>query len=151
MKKVVFFDIDDVLFKTNVFISSGLKSYQDYGGTETSVAKIKKLADIAVLSKGEYNLQLDKLKKTGLLSFFKKDDIFIVREKNEIVKSIFSKFEDRIIFVIDDRLDCLEKIKKNYPKIKAIWIKRGRYKNLSCAFKPDFIVDNLSQIIKVLR
>jgi FMN phosphatase YigB (HAD superfamily) len=150
LKKIILFDIDDVLFKTDLFIQSGFKTYKPYEDAKDALEKIKRTADIAILSKGEYNLQLDKLNKVNLIGLFKTESIFIVDEKSEMVKSLFLKFKDKDIFIIDDRLDNLEEIKKANSLIKVILIKRGRYQGLKSDFQPDFIVNSLEQILKFI-
>jgi FMN phosphatase YigB (HAD superfamily) len=150
LKKIVLFDIDDVLFKTNVFIQSGLKRFESYKDTKEALEKTKERAEVAILSKGEYNLQLTKLKNTGLIDFFDINNIFIVKEKNAEIESAILRFKDYIIFIIEDRLDNLSAIKKVNQKIKTVWIKRGRHKNLVWDYKPDFTINNLNQILKII-
>jgi FMN phosphatase YigB (HAD superfamily) len=150
LKKIVFFDIDDVLFKTNVFINSGLKKYEAYKDAKKIIQKVKSLNNIAILSKGEQNLQFNKLKRTKLLELFQKENIFIVNDKGREAKKVFSEFKSNNIVLIDDRIDTLWEIKKDNPKVKTIWIKRGRHKNLTCNFKPDYSVKNLNQAFKAL-
>jgi FMN phosphatase YigB (HAD superfamily) len=150
LKKIVFFDIDDVLFNTATFINSGLKTYEPYEDSFLALEKVKNVAEVAILSRGEYNLQLTKLKNTNLLDFFDKDNVFIVEAKDSIVKSIFSRFKDSIIFVIEDRLDNLSEIKKYEPNVKTVCIKRGRHKDLESSFIPDFTINKLEDLLNII-
>ncbi len=150
MTSIIFFDIDDVLFKTDLFIKSGFKKYEAYEDAKEIVEKIGKKFEIGILSQGEYDLQINKLTKTGLLELFKKENIFIVEEKNKITGNIFKKFKNKIIYVLDDRIDNLSKIKKTSLAIKTILIKRGRHQDLNCDYKPDFTINNLSGLLKIL-
>lgn len=150
MKKIVFFDIDDVLFNTALFIDSEFKVFKAYEDAKEVLEKIRKDADVAILSKGEYNLQLTKLKESNLISFFEKESIFVVEEKNEAVRDIFATFKDKDIFMVDDRLNTLWEIKKNNPSVKTVWIKRGRHTNIACEYKPDYSIDSLSQLLELI-
>jgi FMN phosphatase YigB (HAD superfamily) len=150
MNKIIFFDIDDVLFKTNVFIVSGLKEYTCYEDAKKSIIEIKKIATLGILSKGKLDFQLAKLEKTGLIKFFKKEDIYIVPAKDKSVNKIFSKYKDREIFVIDDRIDNLNRLKRVNQNIKTIFIKRGRYKYFQYGNKFDFKIKDLKQLVKTI-
>jgi FMN phosphatase YigB (HAD superfamily) len=150
LNKIIFFDIDDVLFNTATFIDSGLKTYKAYEDSASTLTKLKNLSQVAILSKGEYNLQLTKLRSTNLLDFFEKENIFIVDAKDSIVKNIFSKFKDFLIFVIEDKLDNLSEIKKNEPRVKTVFLKRGRYKDAISSFIPDFKIEKLEDLINIL-
>ncbi|MCL4354862.1 hypothetical protein M1349_05375 [Patescibacteria group bacterium] len=150
MANIIFFDIDDVLFKTDLFIESGFKKYEPYEDVKEVIKKIEKKSEIGILSQGDYNLQISKISNTDLFKLFKKENIFIVEEKNEIIRNIFKNFKDKVIYVIDDRTDNLSKIKKAYSKSKTILIKRGRHQNISNGYKPDFIISNLNEILKII-
>ncbi len=149
MKKIIFFDIDDTLFKTSLFIKSGQKKYQTYKEALKVIENIKKTSEVAILSKGEYDFQVKKLKETNLLNLFKKENIYIVAEKKEELKKIFIKYKDHSIYVIEDRSDNLAEIKKMFPQINSILIKRGRYKNLP-ELNPDHIVKNLNKTLTII-
>lgn len=150
MTKIIFFDIDDVLFKTDLFIKSGLKKYESYEDAKEVIEKIENEFEIGILSQGEYNLQISKLTNIDLLKHFKKENILIVEEKNKISENIFEMFKDRVIYVLDDRIDNLCKIKEISLGIKTILIKRGRHQDLNNDYRPDFIINTLSELLKIL-
>ncbi len=150
MANIIFFDIDDVIFKTALFIESGLKKYEPYEDAKEVIEKLGNEFEIGILSKGEYDFQINKLTKTKLLKLFKKENIFIVEEKNKIIKDICKKFKQKVIYVLDDRIDSLDKIKKSCSNIKTVLIKRGRHQDIKSNYCPDFTINNLYGLLEIL-
>lgn len=150
MAKVLFFDIDDVLFDTDNFIKSNLVDYKAFNDAKEVIKKIKKIK-IAILSKGEREFQKQKLIKTGLSKYFNEEETYIVNEKGRELKQIFDKYKHFEKYILDDRIDNLEKIKKNDKTVRTILIKRGRYRNLESNFIPDFTIKNLGEILNIIN
>ncbi|MFA6027450.1 MAG: hypothetical protein WC752_00805 [Patescibacteria group bacterium] len=94
---------------------------------------------IILLSKGEPSLQEQKIINSGVKKYLqiKTTD----RPKVEFIKKIKNK--ENIIF-INDRGKEIDEIKKVYPNVYVIWVRRtnGQYKNEPCK-KYDKKVNNL--------
>lgn len=150
MNKVLFIDIDDVLFDTDHFKNNDLQIFKLYDDVKEALIKLKQIIKIAILSKGEDDFQKQKLIKTGLLDLFIEKDIHIVGEKDDRLKLIFEKYKGLEKYILDDRIDNLEKIKEIEPAIKTILIKRGRYQDLVSIYKPDYVVRNFEEIINLI-
>ncbi len=153
-KTIVFFDIDYTLFDTKAFMDSGLKKYALYDEILPVIKKLRGSAELGIFSKGETKFQNNKLDRTGLKKYFKKDNVHIFEDKNANLKNVFFKYKDFNVFLVDDKLPVLYEAKQSIPSIITIWIKRGPFaenqepiKN----FSPDITVDSLVNLNAVVE
>lgn len=154
IKPVILLDIDDTLFNTALFIQSGLSNHEVYDEVMRVLKKLSTFAILGIFSEGETDFQKTKLEKTEILKYFKEDDIHIYGDKNTNFLQAIDNYKDNKVFLVDDRLDVLNSAKRKMKKIITIWIKRGRYaenqKPIS-GFKPDAKVENLSEIVRIVK
>ena len=153
-KPVVLFDIDYTLFDTAFFKESGLLKHKIYGEVMQVLDGLNEVATLGIFSKGESEFQKTKLKKTGMAKFFKKENIHIFDDKDINLIEVIDKYKDYKIFLVDDKLGILYSAKKHMPQVIAIWVKRGPYAQNQTeiiGFKPDAIVDNLSEVVKIVK
>jgi hypothetical protein len=110
-------------------------------------------ADMFMLSYTNTRFQSLKISKSGIKKFFEK---IILTEglKSEGIKKLnkYLAFNRERVFFLDDRVEQIEDVKKNYPLIKTIFVKRkeGRYndkKNKFC----DFEAKNLKEACKIIK
>lgn len=91
--------------------------------------KRTKNTKIMILSKGEPSFQKQKIMNTGVKKYAK--IITTDQSKKKFIKKMGSK---RDIVFINDRGQEIDEIKKAFPKVQAIWVRRknGQYKNEPC-------------------
>ncbi len=152
-KPIILFDIDYTLFDTALFKKTNFSQYSLYEEVPGVLADLSKKLILGIFSQGEEALQNKKLKATKIDHFFQKEHIYIESEKEEKVKIIGEKYKNIHLYMADDKLPLLSLMKKEYPHIFTIWIKRGVYaenqKPLP-GFTPDAIMKNLSGIIPLI-
>jgi|SRR3989344_6780768 len=152
-KPIVLFDIDYTLFDTAYFKKSYLTKHKIYEEVKDVLEKLSKIAILGIFSEGALEFQRKKLNQTGIENYFEKDHTHIVLNKLSEFEKILKKYEDRVTFFIDDKLSILLDAKKIFPKLIAIWVKRGFYaenqKEIP-GFKPDAEVEDLKEIIKII-
>lgn len=152
-KPIVLFDIDYTLFDTAYFKKSSLTKHKIYEEVIGVLEKLNKIAMLGIFSEGNLEFQRKKLNQTGIEGYFKKDNTHIVLNKLSEFRKVLRKYEDGITFFVDDKLSILHDAKKIFPKVVAIWVKRGFYaenqKEIS-GFKPDAEVKNLKDVIKII-
>lgn len=109
--------------------------------------------DSYLVSYAKTGFQESKIKNAGIEKYFKK--MVIVDElKSSAIRELFKK--DKIkkeekLYFLDDRIEQIESVKKKYPFIATIFVRRkeGRYndeRNKYC----DFEVKNLKQAVKII-
>ena len=152
-KCVVLFDIDYTLFDTANFKQSRLLEHKIYQEVISVLDSLKKIAILGIFSEGDLKFQTQKLVKTDIKKYFKEMHTHIVLNKLNDIKRVFEKYKDNKIFLIDDKLSILNKLKKIMPLCFTIWVKRGWYaqnqKEIP-GFKPDATVDNLREVVKII-
>lgn len=152
--KIVLFDIDYTLFDTRKFKDSFLQDYNIYNEVMEVLIQLARLATLGIFSKGETEFQKTKLKKTGMMKFFKENNIHIFDDKDANLISVLEKYKDSKIFLVDDKLTNLYSAKKYMPQIFAIWVKRGPYAKMQkpiLGFKPDAEIDSLSGVVEIIK
>ena len=153
-KKIVLFDIDYTLFNTDLFKSSGLKTHKLYSEVESVLSKLKNEAVLGILSEGKKELQNNKLLSTGITRFFQSHAIHVVEDKLNDLVAVLNKYKDSKIFMVDDRLEALEKAAKHVPSAFTVWIKRGKYaKNQKPIknFTPNAIIEDLEELVSHVK
>lgn len=151
---IVFFDIDYTLFDTSLFKESNFSKHKAYKEVEDVLIEIKKIADLGIFSEGEIELQKKKLRETNLLKYFINDNLHIVSDKLSELEEIFGEYKDKKVFLVDDKLLILSDVKKLFPNIFTVWVRRGMYaekqKEIK-GFRPDAEVDNLEKIALIVK
>lgn len=152
-KPIILFDIDYTLFDTALFKKTNFSRYSLYEEVPGVLSELSKKFILGIFSQGEETLQNSKLKATKIDHFFHKEHIYIESEKEEKIKVIGEKYKDARLYMADDKLPLLFLMKKHYPRIFTIWIKRGVYaenQDPLPGFTPDAIMENLSGIIPLI-
>lgn len=152
-KPIVLFDIDYTLFDTRKFKDSQLRDYNIYEEVMKALIQLSGLASLGIFSKGETEFQKTKLEKTGMMKFFKKNDIHIFEDKDASLISVLEKYKDSRIFLVDDKLGILHSAKKHMPQIITVWVKRGPYASSQDPiedFAPSVTIDNLSNLYNIV-
>ncbi|SRR6266403_3914704 len=153
-KKIILFDIDNTLFNTLRLKQSDLKIFSLYDEVYATLEELSKIADLGIFSEGEIGFQQKKLHQTNIEKYFLKEHTHIFPEKIKALEETFKKYKktDKL-FLVDDKLSILPPIKKDFPSVFAIWIKRGEYalsqKEIE-GFSPDAVVESLKDIVPLI-
>lgn len=153
-KPIVLFDIDDAMFNTATFIQSGRLKYGNYEEVKRVLESLSNFVTLGIFSEGEYAFQKVKLEKTGILKFFKEEDIHIFQGKDNNLIQAINKYKGSRIFLVDDRLTVLASAKKNAQQVSTIWVRRGRYADAQKeieGFIPDSTILNLKELIGIIE
>lgn len=151
---MVYLDIDYTLFNTSRFRESGFRIYNLYEEVIETLKRLRDIANLGIFSNGENEFQKDKLEKTGISVFFDKNNIHIYDDKDVNLVNVLSRHEGQKLFMVDDKLMILRSAKKSMPQITTVWVKRGPYaaaQESIPGFTPDAQVDNLSDIVKIVK
>ncbi|MDO8529753.1 MAG: HAD hydrolase-like protein [bacterium] len=108
--------------------------------------------DLYLVTFGLKNFQAEKINSSGIRKFFKK--IIILKTwKSEAVKIIFSGrlIRNEVIYFFDDSIRFLEEMKKKYPRVKTVLVKRRKkpdqVKNKYC----DYEIKNFSEAAEIIN
>src|SRR3989344_9473192 len=97
-KKIILFDIDYTLFNTDVFKETQLKKHIVYDEVNNVLSKLSRIAILGIFAEGNLTFQKNKLTKTNIHKHFKKENIHIAERKEELLKKVFKKYNDRKVF-----------------------------------------------------
>lgn len=154
-KSIVLFDIDRTLFDTEKFTDQLLEGVVDFEKSLHSevfeaLEMISKKATLGIFSKGQEKFQRAKIKT--IQHFFDQQHIHIHIDKGSLIPSILEKYKEVELYVLDDSLEILSKIKKYNKNILTVWVRRGPYaKSIKGHnFKPDIEIENLKELINKL-
>ncbi|MDO8621245.1 MAG: sugar phosphate nucleotidyltransferase [Candidatus Levybacteria bacterium] len=153
-KSIVLFDIDYTLFDTRKFKDSQLQDYNIYEEVMGILMQLSGLVNLGIFSKGETDFQKTKLEKTGMMQFFKENNVHIFNDKDANLINVLEKYKDSKLFLVDDKLGILYSAKKHMPQVFTIWVKRGPFAKAQKpieGFSPDEQVENLSEIVRIVR
>ncbi len=153
-KKIVLFDIDYTLFDTDILKQSNLKIHSLYKEVTNVLDQLSKKVNIGIFSEGEITLQKKKLIETEIEKYFYKEHVYIVEKKDQRSFELFKNYEHFNLFLVDDKLTVLYEIKKIYPYVFTIWVKRGKYANVQKPIKdfvPDAQLDNLEDLVSIVE
>jgi hypothetical protein len=152
--KIVLLDIDDTLFKTDLFYQSNFTRFEMYDEVHSALKELSKIAIIGIFSQGELAFQHRKLVETNILHYLVEEHIHIVENKIQTVENLLKTYKDSgKIFFIEDRLDILRLAKLSFPSLTAIWMKRGRYVEKQkevTDYTPDYTIENLLQSVPII-
>jgi len=152
-KPIVLFDIDYTLFNTRKLKESKLQSYEAYEEVKEILTQLKAIASLGIFSKGEMQFQKTKLSKTGMLKFFKENDIHIFDDKDVNLMDVLEKYKNSKVILVDDKLGILYSARKHLPQIITVWVKRGPYAQAQEPiedFTPSATIDNLSNLFNIV-
>lgn len=151
-KKILLFDIDYTLFDTAHFKESNLSSYLLYPDVENVLLKLHSKIQLGILSQGEHDFQIAKLKNTGIFNFFKSEYIFIVEDKHGELQHIMKFLKDFDVIFVEDKKEMLERAKEFDPEIKTVWVQKGPYADAtSSKFSPHFTIFDISELPPLLE
>lgn len=123
-----------------------------YSEVIDSLKEISRHSVLGIFSQGIQKIQHAKLFE--IKHFFHKDHIHIVENKEKLLESVFGKYKNYKILVVDDALQVLYALKQAYPSVFVIWMRRGRYaekqKDIK-GFIPDAIVEDMNQAVRVIK
>lgn len=152
--KVVLLDIDYTLFNTGVFKESKLATYQLYDEVIDMLVSLKGKVILGIFSEGELDFQSSKLQRTDIYKHFLDENIHIVNNKDEKLKEVLIKYNDKQIIVVDDKLTVLHTAKQIIPNLITIWVKRGIYAENQKEipnFTADFIINDLEKVPEIIE
>lgn len=153
-KPIILFDIDYTLFDTFFFKKSKLLEHKIYEEVIDVLDNLSKIAILGIFSEGDIDFQRTKIKETKIEKYFEQENIHIVLNKLDKLRGILNKYKNRKTFFVDDKLSILFAAKNMYPEVFVVWVKRGFYaenqKELP-GFKPDAQVENLSEVVRIVR
>lgn len=153
-KKIILFDIDNTLFDTLLFKKSDLQTFSVYQEAYEVLDELSKIAELGIFSEGDVAFQKEKLRQTNIEKYFLKEHTHILSQKVTELEQVLKKYKDhKKLFLVDDRLEILAIIKKDFPSVFGIWIKRGEYAPTQIpikGFTPDATVDTLKEIIPLV-
>lgn len=152
-KPIVLFDIDYTLFDTRKFKDSQLQNYNIYEEVMEVLTQLTNVAIMGIFSKGETEFQKTKLRKTGMMKFFKENNVHIFDDKDVNLIQVLEKYKDAKLFLVDDKLGVLFFAKKHMPQIITVWVKRGPYAEHQGPiedFVPSVTINNLSNLYNIV-
>ena len=152
--KVVLFDIDYTLFDTAFFKESNLLKHKIYEEVIDVLNSLNKIAILGVFSEGDIDFQINKIKETNIDQYFAKENTHVVLDKLVDLEKIFERYKSKKTFLVDDKLDILYDVKKLFPEVFTIWVKRGPFAAAQKSipgFIPDAQVENLKEIISIIN
>lgn len=118
-------------------------------------ANANKGDELAILSFGSKDFQKKKVASSGIQKYIA--EIIVAGEsKAETLADIFKNQSDILnekILFIDDRTEQIQDVKKNFPGIITIFIKRpeGRYQYMEKDEYCDFEAHNLEEVQKIVE
>lgn len=148
-RKLVLFDIDYTLFDTDKFKQSKLLQHSLYDEVVSVLQDLSGIAELGILSEGDLSFQKEKLVKTEIEKHFSENHVFIVPDKLIALDEILKKYKKYKLYLVDDRLQVLEKAKKLHSSIMTVWVKRGPFAIQSSSFKPDKTIENLTALVSL--
>jgi len=153
-KKIILFDIDNTLFNTLRLKQTNPHVFSLYEEVLETLEELSKFADLGIFSEGEIGFQKQKLQQTNIEKYFLKEHTHIFPEKLKAIEETFRRYgEDNQLFLVDDKLSILPPIKKDFPSVFTIWIKRGEYALVQKpieGFSPDAIVETIKDVIPLI-
>lgn len=141
-------DENDLLLSFQEVIDSAREFL--YPDTKSFLDNLKKMPkkNLFLLTFGQDEFQQAKIGASGIKEYF--DQIFDIQEsKVEFFKSN-QKVSDGIL--VDDRGKEIDQIKKQFPAVKAIWLKRPNslYQDEVCKTK-DFQATTLKEVLNFIK
>lgn len=125
----------------NIFLKQNFKKFV-FKKTELLIKTLKKSGKVILYTLGDNYYQPIKIKESGLEKAFGKKNIFIAKNKNNMldirILDLKSWGYSKII-LIDDKAEVLEKAKMIDPEIITVWYRFGGYKNIRP--KRDILID----------
>lgn len=154
---LLLFDLDDTLYSrteqlSDEYTPSDLAKIAVFPGTK-ELLKQKGITNVLV-TKGEEELQRQKIKLLGIGSYFRR---VLICPRDEDKKNCFEKalaeFPDKDVWVIGNRLDSEIRYGKELG-LRTIYFRHGKYSNhipRDAYEVPDYEVDNFAVIAQILK
>ncbi|HSA84368.1 MAG TPA: hypothetical protein VLF20_05810 [Patescibacteria group bacterium] len=154
-KKIVLFDIDNTLFNTLRFKQTDLQLFSLYEDALQTITELKDVAELGIFSEGDIAFQQKKLRETNIEQYFLQEHVHIVSEKIAAIETLVKKYkENNKVFLIDDKLSILPVIKKAFPSVFTIWMKRGEYAMIQKpidGYIPDATIESLPEAVPLIK
>jgi len=121
-----------------------------YPSTTVFLKNLKKFPanTLYLLTFGQNDFQQAKINASGIKEYF--DEVYDI-QKSKV--EFFKANKDFIsCILVDDRGKEIDQIKKKYPKVKAIWLKRkdSRYYKEKCQLK-NYQAKNLNEVLNFIK
>lgn len=134
--------IDSLMQRCPQYVFSDLNEFLKGVGSEK----------VTVLSYGNLDFQKEKINKSGIV----KDvgEVFVTdKMKSEVVGNILRESFQEKVFFIDDRVEQIRDVKKEFPFIITILLKRpeGRYQEMQMEKCCDYQACNLHEAQKIIE
>lgn len=99
--------------------------------------------NLILLSRGANEFQKEKIRNSGIESFFGKI-IITSKDKVDEISQIYAEYSKEKIFFIDDKATEIDKVKKKFPQIITMKMERpmGKYVEIKSALT-DYTIENL--------
>ncbi|MBP7822385.1 MAG: HAD hydrolase-like protein [Candidatus Moranbacteria bacterium] len=149
LRNYVFFDEGDLHQKLATYISDTKKFL--FPDVEKFLIVLRESASrIYILSFGDRDHQMGKISGTGILSYIEKS-IITNKDKSEAFQDEIDHEEDGVWF-FDDRIKYIESVKRAFPKVKTILVRRveGRYHDEPNEFC-DYVVSDLDEALAIIK
>lgn len=142
-------DIEEVEQSVMMILKNASKYiFEDVGDFIASVDG----GEVVIVSYGDAAFQHDKIESSGIMKLVS-DVVITDKMKSEAVGEIIGKkANDKMIF-IDDRIEQIKDVKKNFRQITTFFMKRpeGRYDDEFDATCCDYEVRNLQEITDIIN
>lgn len=102
---------------------------------------------VELLSIGYRPAQRKKVQGSGLANFFHKIHVIDSDNKSDHLKKILKKPDNHFVF-IDDNINLVDDVKKNFPKATVMQILR--YSRQEKSKKADYVVKNLGEVVTII-
>lgn len=116
------------------------------------IKELQKKYKLAIVSKGEEELQYKKIKKSGIQQSWFKKIIIVSEEKKTAYQSLLqeNKYPNSEILVCGDKyeLDLLPAKELGLVTVHFLW---GRAKNDPQKYNTDYIITDLKDILKIVK
>lgn len=148
----VLFDIDYTLFNTDSFKKSGLTLYTLYPQVKKVLELLNTKYTLGILSEGEMELQMNKLKQTGIVNLFNQKSTFIVKDKHGELEQIMKLLEAEKAVFVEDKKEMLARAKELDKNLITVWVKNGPYaQSTQSTFIPDYQINTLIELPNLLE
>lgn len=122
-----------------------------YPEAEDTLKQLENDFTLGIFSSGPPKFQ--SIKIDAIKNYFLSHHVHIHPLKDSIIPDIARKYKDTEIFVVDDYIPVLEKLKKEDSHITTVWIKRGRLAEQvapSKDFTPDETIHTLFELVPLV-
>lgn len=126
-----------------------------YEETKKVLQELAKQKDIILGIFSWGSIPTQKAKIRVLKNYLQEEHIHVVEvDKRTVLPEILSKYNNHVVYLVDDYQEVLSKAKQLHPELYTIWIKRpeteGKESRLFDNFVPDSIIRTLREVIPLV-